>query len=118
MTGDVSNPISLPPDARSNTDFRVQLYAHLEIAFEDRFRYREGAGSRGIALEADHGVVIALLGFGGGGDCRSAVDGFVEDWIVRVVLFHSTEVIGTLEQVLTLTRSIFGAYGLAIDALR
>lgn len=119
VPGDVSNPIALPPDTRSNTDFGVQLHAHLKIAFENRFRYRKGAGSRGIALEANHGVVIALLGFvGGGGDGRSAVDGFVEDRIVRVVLFHSTEVIGALEQVLTLARGVFCAHGLAVDALR
>lgn len=69
-------------------------------------------------MEADHGVVITLLRFGGGSDGRSAVDGFVEDRIVRVVLFHGTKVIGTFEQVLTLTGGIFGANGLAVDALR
>ncbi len=69
-------------------------------------------------MEADHGVVIALLGFGRGSDGGSAVDGFMEDRVVRVGVFHGTEVVGTLEQVLTLTGGIFGADGLAVDALR
>ena len=68
-------------------------------------------------MKADHGVVITLLGFGGGSDGRSAIDGFVEDRVVRVVLFHGTEVIGTLEQVLALTRGVLCANGLAVDAL-
>lgn len=118
MTRDVSNPVTLAPNAWPNTDLRVQLHAHLEIALENRFGDGEGARGRGVALEADHGVVISLLGFGRGCDGGSAVDGFVEDWIVRVVLFHSTEVIGTLEQVLTLTGGVFCANRLAVDALR
>ena len=114
---DVSHPISLSPDARSDTDLRIQLHAHLKVALEDGFGDRKGAGGGGVALEADHGVVIALLGFGLGSDCRSAIDGFVKDGIVRVMLFHGTEVIGTLEQVLTLTGGIFCANGLTVDAL-
>ena len=69
-------------------------------------------------MEADHGVVIALLGFGRGSDGRSAVDGFMKDGVVRVGVFHGTEVVGTLEQVLTLTGGIFCTDGLAVDALR
>lgn len=42
VTGDVSNPITLSPNARSNTDLRVQLHAHLEVALENRFGDREG----------------------------------------------------------------------------
>lgn len=117
MTGDVSNPIALSPNARSNTDLRVQLYAHLEIALENGFGDGKGARGGGVALEANHGVVITLLGFGGGCDGGSAVDGFVEDRVVRVVLFHGTEVIGTLEQVLTLTGGVLCTDGLAVDAL-
>ena len=46
----------------------------------------------------DHRVVIALLwwfgwGYGRGG----AVDGFMEDGVVGIVLFHSTEIIGTFQ---------------------
>lgn len=118
MTRDVSNPVALSPNARSNTDLWIQLHAHLKIAFENGFGDREGARGRGVALKADHGVVITLLGFGRGCDSRSAVDRFVEDGIVRIVLFHGTEVIGTLEQVLTLTGSILCADGLAVNALR
>lgn len=118
MTRDVANPIALSPNARSNTDLWVQLHAHLKIAFEDGFGDREGARGRGVALKADHGVVITLLGFGRGSDGRSAVDRFVENGIVRIVFFHGTEVIGTLEQVLTLTGGILCADGLAVDALR
>lgn len=118
MTRDVSNPIALTPNARTDTDLRVQLHAHLEVALENGFGDGKGAGGRRVALKADHGVVVTLLGFGRGGDGRSAVDGFVEDRIVRVVLFHSTEVIGTLEQVLTLTGGILCANGLTVDALR
>lgn len=69
-------------------------------------------------MEADHGVVITLLGFGRWRDHRSAIDGFVEDGVVRVVLFHRTEVIGTLEQMLTLTGGVLCPYRLAVDALR
>ena len=68
-------------------------------------------------MEADHGVVIALLGFGGGSDCRGAVDGFMEDGVVGIVFLHGTEVVGTLEQMLTLTRSVFCADGLAVNTL-
>ncbi len=118
MTRDVSNPIALSPNARSNTDLGVQLHAHLEIALKNRFGDRKGARRRGVALEADHGVVITLLGFGRGSDSRSTVDGFVEDRVVRIVLFHGTQVIGTLEQVLTLTGGVFCANGLTVDALR
>ena len=119
VPGYVSHPIALPPNPRSNTDLGVQLHAHLEIAFEDGLGDRKSAGRGGIALEANHGVVVALLGFvGGSGDGGGAVDGFVEDGIVRVVLFHGTEVVGALEQVLSLAGGVFGADGLAVDALR
>ena len=118
MTRDVSHPIPLSPNTGSNTDLGVQLHAHLEIALEDGFRDGKGARCRGVALEADHGVVIALLRFGRGGDGGSAVDGFVKDRVVRVGVFHGTEVIRTLEQVLTLTGGVFCANGLTIDALR
>lgn len=117
MTGDVSNPVALTPNARTDTDLRVQLHAHLEIALENGFRDRKGAGGGGVALKANHGVVITLLGFGRGSDGGGAVDGFVEDGIVRVVLFHGTKVIGTLEQVLTLTGSVLRADRLAVDTL-
>ena len=43
MTRDVSDPIALSPNARSDTDLGVQLHAHLEVAFEDGFGDRKGA---------------------------------------------------------------------------
>lgn len=103
VTGNVSDPIALAPNTRPDTDLGVQLNAHLEIALENGFGDGKGAGSGGVALEAEHGVMIALLGFGGGSDGGSAVDGFMEDGVVGVVFFHGIEVIGTLEQMLTLT---------------
>lgn len=69
-------------------------------------------------MEADHCIVITLLRFGRWSDSRSAVDGFVKDWVVRVVLFHGTQVIWALEQVLTLTRGVLCTNRLAVDALR
>ena len=69
-------------------------------------------------MEADHGIVITLLGFGRGRNGGSAVDGFVEDGVVRVVLFHGTKVIGAFEQVLTLAGGVLCTNGLAVDALR
>lgn len=68
-------------------------------------------------MEADHGVVVTFLRFGRRCDGGSTVDGFVKNWIVRVVLFHGTKVIGTLEQVLTLTGSVLRADRLAVDTL-
>lgn len=117
VTGDISHPIALTPNTRPDTDLGVQLNTHLEIALENGFGDGKGARSGGVALEAEHGVVIALLGFGRRSDGGSAVDGFMEDGVVRVVFFHGIEVIGTLEQMLTLTRGIFCADGLAVDAL-
>lgn len=117
VTGNVSHPIALTPNARPDTDLGVQLNAHLEVALENRFGDGKGARSGGVALEAEHGVMIALFGFGRGSDGGSAVDRFMEDGIVGIVFFHGIEIIGTLEQMLTLTRSIFCANGLAVDAL-
>ena len=45
MTRDVSDPIALSPNARPDADLGVQLHAHLEVAFEDRFG--DGKGARG-----------------------------------------------------------------------
>ena len=45
MTRDVSDPIALSPNARPDADLGVQLHAHLEVAFEDRFG--NGKGARG-----------------------------------------------------------------------
>ena len=42
---DVSDPIALSPNARPDTDFGVQLHAHLEVAFKDGFG--DGKGARG-----------------------------------------------------------------------
>lgn len=40
---DVADPIALSPNARADRDLRVQLHAHLKVAFEGRFR--DGIGS-------------------------------------------------------------------------
>jgi len=68
----------------------------------------------------DHGVEVALLGglergvLGGWG---RAVDGFVQDRVVWVVLLHGGEVVGAFNEVLALARGVFGAHRLAVDAL-
>jgi len=67
---------------------------------------------------AHHCVVVALLGRLRRGDSGGAVDGFVKDGVVRVVLLHGAEVVGTFDQMLALARGILGANGLAVDALR
>ena len=46
VTGDVSDPIALSPNARPDTDLGVQLHAHLEVAFKDGFGDRKGARGR------------------------------------------------------------------------
>ena len=61
--------------------------------------------------------MIALFGFGRGSDCRGAVHGVMEYGLVGIVFFHGTEIVGTLEQVLTLTRGVFCADRLAVDTL-
>ena len=67
----------------------------------------------------DHRFVVALeLGLLGWGDIRCAVDGFMEDGIVGVVLFHRTEVVGTFEKVLALSGCIFRAHRLTVNTLR
>ena len=48
----------------------------------------------------------------------SAVDGFMQDWVIGIMLFHRTEVVGALEKVLALAGGVFGPDGLAVDALR
>lgn len=119
MSTDVADPVALAPNARTDGDFRIQLHTHLKIAFECGFG--DGIGTRGgrVALEAiNHRVEIALLiwGFVWRGD-RGAIDSFMQDWIVRIVFLHGTEIVGTLKQMGTLPAGIFGAYGLTIDAL-
>lgn len=118
-------PVPLPPDAGADANLRLQLDAHLEVALE--LRHRDGiAMAHGAgALEArgtsnDHGVEVTLLGGlerGVLGRWGWAVDGFVEDRVVWVVLFHGREVVGAFDEVLALAGGVFGADGLAVDAL-
>ena len=42
----------------------------------------------------------------------------MEDGVVGVGVFHGAEVVGALEEVLALAGGVFGADGLAVDALR
>ena len=121
MPTDEAQPVPLPPDTGPNRDLWIQLDAHLEVTL--KLGNRDGISMAHLCatLKAaiDHGVKISFLGrFGRGCLHRSTVDGFVKDRVVRIVLFHCAQVVGALEQVLALTRGVFGAYGLAVDALR
>ena len=120
MSANISDPAPLAPDAGPHRDLGVQLHADLEIALQDGFGDGEAAGGRRLALEsAHHRLVVALLvglRLRGGLDGR-AVDGFMEDRVVRVVLFHGGEVVGALEQVLALAGGVLRPDGLAVDAL-
>lgn len=117
---DEADPIALAPDAWSDGDLGVQLYTHLEVTLQLGFRNGERLrGRRGGALEAvDHGIEIAFLVR----LCRSvlgrcAIDRFVQDGIVRVVLLHGVKVGRALEEMGPLATGIFGPNGLAVDAL-
>ena len=46
MTRYVGYPIALAPNAWSDGDFRIELYTHLEVSFEDWLRDGEGARGR------------------------------------------------------------------------
>ena len=48
---------------------------------------------------------------------RRAIDGFVQDCVVRVVFFHGAEVGRAFKEVDALAGGVFGADGLAVDAL-
>ena len=118
---DEAQPVALAPNSRPHRDLRVQLHAHLEVAF--KLWRRDGIGGAHLrtTLEAtiDHGIEVALLrGFGRRGLDRSAVDSFVENRVVGIVFLHGAQVVGALEEMLALARGVFGADGLAVDALR
>ena len=122
MPTDKAHPIPLAPYPRTDADLRVQLHAHLEVSLEGGFRNRKGPRPAAVTLEPiNHGLVVALFcaawGFGLRGVRGRAVDGFVQDRVVRVVLFHGVQVGGTFEEVDALARGVFCADGLAVDAL-
>ena len=97
MTGNVSEPVAVAPDARSNRDVRAQLQAHLEVAFQSRSRDREGARANRVTLEAvHHGIEIPLLWRLHRGRRRS-VRRELENRVVGVVLFHRIQVVGAFE---------------------
>ena len=64
-------------------------------------------------------MVALLIRFGlrGRAGDGGPVDGFVKDGVVWVVLFHGGEIVGAFKEVLTLAGGVFGADGLAVDAL-
>lgn len=120
MPTDEADPIALAPDAWSDGDLGVQLYTHLEVTLQLGFRNGERLrGRRGGALEAvDHGIEIAFLVR----LCRSvlgrcAIDRFMQDGIVRVMLLHGVKIGRALEEMGPLATGIFGPNGLAVDAL-
>lgn len=119
VTTNVTDPIPLTPDTRSNRNLRVQLHTHLKIAFECRFRDWVGTRRGGVTLEAvDHGVEVSffwrLVRCGN----RGTVDSFMEDGVIGVVLLHGAEIIRTLEKMGALTAGVLRTDRLAIDALR
>ena len=119
MPTDITNPVSLPPNTGTNANPRIQLHAHLEIPLQNRLWNGKAPRSTRLPLEAHHGVMVAFLALlwlrrrvhG------RTVDGFVQDGILGVVLFHGGEVIGAFKEVLALARGIFCADGLAVNAL-
>ena len=121
MPTNEAQPVALAPDSRSHRDLRVQLHAHLKVALKLRRRDRIRVAHLRTTLEAsiDHGIEVALLGgFGRGGLGRSAVNSFVENWVVGVMFLHGAQVVGALKEMLALARGVFGANGLAVNALR
>lgn len=100
MSADVTDPVSLTPNARADGDFGVKLNAHLKVSLKSWFWDGIGACGGRIALKAiDHGIKVAFLVWGLDRWCRdrSSVDSFVQDWIVGVVFFHRTEIVWTFE---------------------
>lgn len=77
MTRDVADPVALAPNAWSDRDLGVELNAHLEVSLKDRLWNWERTRGGGVALEANHGVVVALLWRLRWSDSGRAVDGFV-----------------------------------------
>ena len=65
----------------------------------------------------EHIVKIAFLGSLVWRGDRGAVDGFVQDRVVRIVLLHGAEIVGAFEQMRALAAGVLCAYGLAVDAL-
>lgn len=122
VTADEADPIALPPDSRSDRDLGVDLYTHLKITLQTGSGNRVGVrGSGGAALEAivHHRIKVPFL------RCLNrrmlglvAIDGFVENGIVRIVLLHGVKISRTLEKVRALTAGVFSPDRLAIDALR
>ena len=121
MPADIAQPVSLSPYAGTHADLRVQLDTHLEVPLQLRRGDGIAVGHGARALECgihDHGLVIALLRrLDRGGLHGRPVHGFMKDWVIRVMLFHRREVVRAFEQVLSLTRGVFGANRLAVDAL-
>ena len=121
MPADKAHPIPLPPDPLPHGDLRIQLDTHLEIALKLRHGDRVRVAHLRATLEAtiDHGVEVSFLrGLGRCGLYRGAIDSFMEDGVVGVVLFHCAEIIGALEEMLALARGVLRAHRLAVDALR
>lgn len=126
MSADIAHPISLTPDTWPNTDLRIQLHTHLKIPFERRLWNLQCPADARIALKptGGHGLEVSLLvslvgavRSGSEGSRWWTVDGFIEDWVFRIMLFHSGEVVGTFQQVLPLAGCIFRSNRLAVDAL-
>lgn len=124
VPADETDPFPLAPNAGPDANLGIQLHAHLKVALERRLWNRKAPGAGTVALEAvEHDVVVAFLGGAAGGFGARwrvggrAVDGFVQDRVVGVVLFHSVKVGGAFEKVDALAGGVFGTDGLAVDAL-
>lgn len=121
MPRNIADPVALAPDTRPDTDARVQLHAHLKVSLQNRLGHRKASAGGGLALEAlYHGLMVALLVWLGLGRCRvdgRAVNGFVEDRVIWVMLFHCGEIVGAFKEMLALARGVLRAHGLAVNAL-
>ena len=119
MARDEADPVALPPDAVANRDFRVELNADLEIAFETGLRDWQSSRSDRLALETTihHSVQISLLRslhcWGG-----SSISSKFEDRALGVVFLHRIQVGRAFEQMSSLTAGVLRTDGLAVDALR
>ena len=135
MTGDEANPVTVSKDGFANGDLGIELNNKLDITLEARnesvreLEFQTNLRSRRLrnrratsdktrigSKAVHHSIEITLLrGFHSW--CRCAILSKLEDGALRIVFLHSVEIVGTLQQVLSLTAGVLCAYRLTVDAL-